>query len=237
MKIAGVEINKKLFIAVIVVVVLAIIGLIVDKLYINRYNKYKIDKDENFIYTSETYSKSKSYIPYINIDNDFCKTLNSEIEKLALDYKDSTSQNNSFTYRYNVNNNYVSLVIILKSLDDNDQLQFEFITYVFDLDDGGKALSDSEILQKFNITEDEVSEKISTELVKIYDDEINENIIPSECNFKDCYLSLRKIDDYLDDVNYYIENGSLVVYKTFEVYSKYNEEDYFTRDDFKFYIK
>ena len=50
-------------------------------------------------------------------------------------------------------------------------------------------------------------------------------------------MSLRKIDDYLDDVNYYIENGSLVVYKTFEVYSKYNEEDYFTRDDFKFYIK
>jgi len=37
--------------------------------------------------------------------------------------------------------------------------------------------------------------------------------------------------DLLSGVNYYIENDSLVVYRSFQTYSIYDEQDYFTRAD------
>ena len=44
MKIGKIEISKKLFITFIVVVLLAIIAFIVKKVYITKYENYKIDK-------------------------------------------------------------------------------------------------------------------------------------------------------------------------------------------------
>ena len=48
----------------------------------------------------------------------------------------------------------------------------------------------------------------------------------------------RKIsDNYLNGVNFYIENKSLIAYKFFYTVSPYNEQYYFNSDDYKFIIK
>ena len=236
MKIGKIEISKKLFITFIVVVVLTIIALIIKSAYVTEYEKYKIDKDMEFIYTYETYSESETDIPYVNIDNEFVKDLNEKLQEIGSKYADSDTSNNSMSYRYNVNKNIVSLVIIFKKLDSNNHLVFDYVTYVFDLDQNGKALTDDEILNKYNISIDQIDYEMSLQMVKKYDNEINNKILPEDCTYKDCYLKLRNIDKITDNAHYYIEDGWLVVYKYYNIYSEYKEADYFKRSDFKFYI-
>lgn len=236
MKIGKIEISKKLFITFIVVVVLTILVFILKKAYVIEYDDYKIDDDQEFIYTYQSYDDSKSNIPFINIDTEFVHNLNEQIQKLGEKYANSNTSNNSITYEYNINNNIISLVLIYKNLDKNNKLKFDFTTYVFDLNKGGKALTDDEIIGKFNTTNDKINEEISVQMVKKYDEEINKNILPSNCNYKDCYLKLRGVEKYTDNAHYYIENGWLVVYTTYNTFTDYHEENYFTRDDFKFYI-
>lgn len=236
MKIGSFEISKKLIIIFAITIVLLVVVLIIKGNYVNKYEKYKIDKDLAFIYTYETYNESETDIPFVNIDSDFAKTLNSEIQKLGLSYKNSNTSNNSMSYRYNINDNFVSLVLILKKLNSENQLVFDYYTYVFDLNQNGKVLNETEILKMYNMTENKINDEISSEMVKKYDDEINKKIIPGTCNYSDCYLKLRKINKYTDNIHYYIEDGWLVAYTSYNVYSEYNEENYFTRDDFKFYI-
>lgn len=236
MKIGNFEINKKIFITFIVIVVLTIIALILKKIYVKEYEDYKINKDKEFIYTYETYSNSVTEVPFVNIDTNFARELNDKLQELASTYKNSNTSNNSMDYRYNINDNIVSLVIVFKSIDSNNHLIFNYKTYVFDLDQEGRALTDEEILKKYGKTVDEVNDNISLQMVKKYNDEIGQKIIPGTCNYKDCYLKLRNVEKYTDNANYYIEDGWLVVYAPYNIYSEYNEDKYFSRDDFKFYI-
>lgn len=236
MKIGKFEISRKLFITLIIVVVLAITALIIKITYINKYNKYKIDDNEEFVYTYKTYNNSNTDIPFVNIDSDFAKNLNDQVQKLGETYKESNTSNNSMSYRYNNKDNIVSLVFIFKSLDTNNNLIFDFKTYVFDLKEDGKPLTNDEILDKFGITEEEINKEIELQMVKKYDDEISKKVIPGTCNFKDCYMALRNVNKFTDNAHYYIEDGWLVVYTTYNAYSQYNEQSYFSRDDFKFYI-
>ena len=237
MKIGKLEISKKLLITLIVVIVLAISVLIIEKIVEKDYNNYKIDKDKEFIYTYETYDDSDTDIPYININTDFVNKLNKSIQELGLSYKTSTTANISMNYQYAIDDNVVSLVIIFKKLNEKDQLVFDFMTYVFDLEQEGKVLTDSEILKAYNITTDEVNEEIELQMVKKYDDEINKGILPETCSYLECFKKLRNVNKYTDNAHYLINDGELVVFTNYNVYSEYKEEEYFTRDDFKFYIK
>ena len=65
---------------------------------------------------------------------------------------------------------------------------------------------------------------------------VNQNYFSQEeCNY-DCFLKYRNVSNYLDNVNYYVKDGKLYVYKPFVIYSIYDEEEYFTEDSYKFLI-
>ena len=184
MKIGKFEVNKKLFIAFVVVVGLTIILLLVRHFVNNRYEKYKLDKNEDYIYDYVTYSASETSIPYINLNTEFAKVLNGQLEKLSL------------SYRFNVSGNYLSLVLIFKKMDSNNRLQFDFKSYVFDLSDGARALSDTEILNLFNIDNNYVEKQIDNKLKNKYLDEVKKDIISSsKCDYNNCYLKLREVGD------------------------------------------
>lgn len=234
MNLFGVEINKKLFWALVIIIGVSIICLIVKFVVVGSEDKYKVVKDKDYVYELISYKKSESHVPYINIDTDFAERLNSELKKLLSTYKNSTTSNNSISYRYNLSDDKLSLVLIFKSLDSKDQLQFNFKTYVFDLSDGARVLSDKEILDLFGVSQDDIVTILDQKMKKKYKDEVEKKILSSsECNY-DCYLDLREISDFSEGINYYIENSKLVVYRSFQTYSIYQEEKYFTRNDFKF---
>ncbi|MBR4618903.1 MAG: hypothetical protein IKO49_06325 [Bacilli bacterium] len=235
MKIGNVEINKKLFIALIIVSIIALIALIIKVTYLNRYEKHKIDKKKDYIYTYSTNDLTDTVIPYINLDSKDAKSINNTLVKISSLYSKNQMNNSSISYTYNVSNNYVSLLIIIRTIED-EKLKFSFDSYVFDLNDEARLLSNKEILALYNKDLDDINEKLEEEMRKKYDYEIEEEILPKSCDYNNCFLSLRNIDEYYDNANYYIEDGELVVYRDYNVYSEYNEQNYYTRDDFKFYI-
>ena len=91
---------------------------------------------------------------------------------------------------------------------------------------------------KLDEIKDNVNEVKYNTFKNKYLDEVKKDIISSsKCDYNNCYLKLREVSDLLSGVNYYIENDSLVVYRSFQTYSIYDEQDYFTRADFRFLIK
>ena len=78
-----------------------------------------------------------------------------EVEELEVKDIDNRSPIN-----VNVSGNYLSLVLIFKKMDSSNRLQFDFKSYVFDLSDGARALSDTEILNLFNIDNNYVEKQI-----------------------------------------------------------------------------
>ena len=49
-------------------------------------------------------------------------------------------------------------------------------------------------------------------------------------------ITKKQLDDYLENVSYYVENGDLYAYKPFVFYSIYGEENYFTDDSFEILV-
>ncbi len=231
------EWNPKLLIVLIIIVILCIILNIVNNNKSKEYETYKQDTSKNYVYTKYHSDTNKASIPYINVSGEDVSKVNNEIINEATPYLTSSDPNKTVTYRYNQNKNILSVVLTYRDIDSNDQLTYLYKTYVFDLKNNAHLLSDEEILKKFNITYAEVNEIMATKMKEKYQDEVSKGYIEkNECDYK-CYLNLRNITNYIDNANYYIENSRLVVYKVFEVYSIYGEEDYFTRNDFKFIIK
>ena len=68
-----------------------------------------------------------------------------------------------------------------------------------------------------------------------FKDEREKKIFDEECDYK-CFLYMRRIENYTDNIYYYIDSAKLYVYKEFNTYSIYNEEKYYKNTDFKIEI-
>lgn len=232
-----IEYNKKLLIALIIVLILYVILLVVKNKNDQTYTNYKDDESKEYVYTKYESSKNNAKVPYINLLTEDAKKVNQEILNLTTEYLKSTNKNKTVTYRYNQNKNILSVVLSFRDINEYDQLKYSYKTYVFDLKKSAKLLTDNEIIDKFDITYAEVNEIMAKTMKEKYVDEVKKGFIEkNECNYS-CFLENRNINNYIDQANYYIENAHLMVYRAFEVYSIYGEEEYFTRNDFKFLIK
>ena len=232
-----IEYNKKLLIALIVVLALYAILLVIKNKSDNHYTNYKDDINKEYVYTKYQSSKNNAKVPYINLVTEDAKKVNHEILTLTTDYLKATNKNKTVTYRYNQNKNILSVVLTFRDINEYEQLEYSYKTYVFDLSKSAKLLTNDEIINKFDITYAEVNEIMAKNMKEKYVDEIVKGYVDkNECNYS-CYLENRNINNYIDNANYYIENSHLIVYRAFEVYSIYGEEEYFKRSDFKFLIK
>lgn len=232
-----IEYSKPLLIFVTIILISFIVTIIINKRSIEDYSIIKADTKKEYIYTYKENQRSRSYIPQINIFSKDASKVNKEIIEESKEYLNSNTPDISVSYKYNQYKNILSVVMTYKILNTNKELEFFFKTYVFDLKQDGKLLSDVEILNMYDITTVGIDNLIKKKLLEIYNDEVNKGIInKNECNYK-CFLDLRGSEDFSKRAKYYIENGHLVVYRAFNVYSKYKEQKYFTRDHFKFIIK
>ena len=229
--------SKPLLITLILVLVIFFILFIINKRSSNNYSSLKKDTKKDIIYTYEESSRSRSYIPQINLFSLDALKINKEIIKDSREYLDSNTPNKSVIYNYNYYKDKLSVVLTYKDINDNGELEFSFKTYVLDLSNDGSVMSDSDILNLYDITKMGIDNLIKKKLYDVYQDEVSKGIIDSnECDYL-CYLKLRGTNNFSENSNYYIENGHLVVYRSFNVYTKYKEEKYFTRDNFKFIVK
>ncbi len=224
-----------LFIVGSLLFIILIIIVAVNKNNTKNYGNLKQDKTKYLVYTkyedkSSVYQKE---IPYINMKADVIKKVNHDIYLFCDDYKDK--EKSVISYEYDING--IILSVVLKIVDNETEYAPEvyFKTYNINLDTS-EVISDDSLLGLFEVDETTVYNKIDIGFRNFYKDVTDKGYVDSlECDYN-CFLSYRGIDNYLDDVFYYVENGSLVVFRSFIFYSVFGEEKYFSDDDFKFVI-
>lgn len=225
-----------LWIAVLVFIALLIGYYLYDNHYSN-YNYIKKDVNQYLVYTKETSINSKGMrneIPEINIDSKDAQLVNDTIINYAKSFlKD---KNNLFVYTSQLNGEVLS--VLLKMLDYREGYSFPtttFHTYNFNLKTQ-TLMSNDDLLALFNVTEEDVEKKIKGQFESYYNDEVSKGFLVSqECDYN-CFLKWRNVDNYMNDVYYYVRNGQLIAYRSFDIYSVYGEEEYFDDSSYEFYI-
>lgn len=216
------------------------IGLLICYyLYMNHYDNYNyIKKDTSKYLVFTKYSKNNSdrsitEVPEINIDSRDVTVINKKINSFAKKFL--SQPGNKLSYETQVNGEVLSLLLKMVNVNTGYVPEVDFYTYNINLKKK-KLMSQQELLSLYGVTEESVKEKIQNQFESFYNDEVAKGyIVAQECNY-DCFLEWRNIKNYMDSVHYYIENGKLIIYRPFSIYSVYGEEKYFKEEDFKFYI-
>jgi len=222
-----------------IVICIAIVFIVAIILYVfNRngnsdYEKLKEDSKQDFVYTINSKEKNNFfvYVPYINIKG--IKSINDDIDSYMLSFINEDMVRSA--YEYEINGKVLSLVIKTVNYDVDDVPEVYFKTYNLNLDTL-ELINDGDLLVNYELTIDDVSNSIEKQFKYWYKDILKEKYFDEEeCDYE-CFLENRDVDDYSDNVSYYIEKGKLVVFKPFVFYSIMGEEKYFKEEDFKFII-
>ena len=151
---------------------------------INQYNK--IDDNKEIVYTKENYvpenlpedlnsDEVRTELPFINLDSNEIKKINSNIEEEYNKLKDENivtkdmTNINSVKYKYYVNNNILSLVIEYKSYNYTaGYVNYEYKTYNINTDSSSEITND-ELMKIKNTNNEEVYNKLLNSLEKEYE--------------------------------------------------------------------
>ena len=225
------NLDRSKAIKLLILCVLAIIVIIatqIYKSYMKNFNYMKVDRGEHIVYTR--YNQNSKEVPYVNINSSDVKSLNDSIVDYCNNYVNSDDI--KIKYEYSINGNYLSLVIkVINTKELPSKMLFK--TYNVSLKNR-TVLTDQDLTDYFKVNNDIVSARIHNRFLEMYKDEVAQGYIEEmECDYT-CYLGYRGVTDYLEDINYYIKDGKLVVYKPFIYSSIFGEEDYFTEDSFIF---
>ena len=229
--------SKKVPIVIIGAIVL-IVFIVVFSIVRNQnigYSNIKEDENKAIVYTLKTSGTETFYkeVPYLNIKDSYAKTINEDIDYFVSDYVDNNKV--ILSYEYNINGNILSLVIKVVDYGEKNVPKSYFRTYNVDLDNK-ELLYDDQLLANYGVTSLDVSNIIENQFRNWYKDVTKEGYVEEEeCDYE-CFLKYKEVEDYLDEVSYYIEKGNLIAYKPFVFYSIFGEEKYFKEDDFKFMI-
>lgn len=225
------NLDRSKAIKLLILCVLAIIVIIatqIYKSYMKNFNYMKVDRGEHIVYTR--YNQNSKEVPYVNINSSDVKSLNDSIVDYCNNYVNSDDI--KIKYEYSINGNYLSLVIkVINTKELPAKMLFK--TYNVSLKNR-TVLTDQDLTDYFKVNNDIVSARIHNRFLEMYKDEVAQGYIEEmECDYT-CYLGYRGVTDYLEDINYYIKDGKLVVYKPFIYSSIFGEEEYFTEDSFIF---
>ncbi len=227
------EVDKSKIILLLVLSVFSIFIILFYQVYRGsreNFNYIKEDKKEYLIYTR--YNQNNKEVPYINVASESVSAANNSI----LDYCNNFINNDeaNVSYQYNLNGNYLSLVI--RVIDNSSGIpKIFFKTYNVDLKKKA-IMSAVDLLNYFNVNEDIVYARVYNKFLDMYNEEVEQGFLEKDlCDF-DCYVKLRGVDNISDNLSYYIKNGKLIAFKPFTYVSIYREESYFTEESFEFTI-
>lgn len=203
-----------------------------NKLDMN-YQKLLYDKSKDIVYSVQDDDIIETdKLPRININNNVMNKINEEIVNSYYDYSAMTT--NWYTYEYNVSGSILSIIIkSSQKYNDAEYYDVKYKSYNINLKTM-KVLTDEEIFKKFNIKEEKVEYFIAYKFLNYYNDLVDKKYFTEkECDFN-CFLESKNVVDYMSDNNYYIRDNHLEVYKAFNIYSEYKEEDYFLKENKEF---
>ncbi len=197
-----------------------------------NYNNIKEDKSKYIIYEINGITKDAKTraIPYINIKSEGVRAVNEDIKTFASAF----STKDKFTYEYQINGMILSLILKGEDSEAEYALPPYFRTYNINLN-SLNVISDEALLEFYHVSESDVEAKIESNFKKFYSEVSEEYMDPKECNYS-CFLLYRGIENYLDEVSYFVKSGNLIALKPFVFSSIYGEEEYFKESDYEFLV-
>jgi len=227
--------KKIIAICVTIFIVIFLISYIFIRKQNENYNNIKEDKNNYLVYTK--YSKnSKTYpvhVPYINIKSSVVSQINEDIDLFTSEF--INAKKCVILYEYDISGIILSLVVKVVDYNTEYAPQVYFRSYNINLTTL-EAIADSALLDFFQTDEVAVESLIENQFRYYYQELVKEQYYQAdECSY-DCFLKYREVDNYLDRLSYYVQNGDLIAYKPFVFHSIYGEEEFFKDDDFKFML-
>jgi len=221
--------------------VICIVLLIAFYILKNRgvdYSYMKEDKSKQIVYTSITQTDDdvfKKEIPYLNINKDFAKNINSEINDYTSPLKNE--EHATISYNYDINGDVLSLLVKMVNYSDETGPKIYFKGYNINLKTKN-IVTDQELLDLFGYDYNDVEISIANKFQKYYQEMLEKKYyVEDECDY-DCFLNdYREVENYLDDIVFYVKNGDLYVYKPFSFYSITGDEEFFKEKHFRFLIE
>ena len=191
--------------------------------------------EKPIIYDNSTINKKMNdHVPIININNSSMNDVNNEINKIYNNYLNSNPD--YFRYDYSVNDDILSLVLIYRNkLESESNYSYKFKTYNISLKI--VTLYDSNLMMdKYKLKISDVHKKMREDFQKTYDDLLRKNYINKTYSYNRLITDL-ELTNFTSEVNYYVDNNKLYVYRSFNIYNNKNITSYFNESNYKFYIK
>lgn len=199
-----------------------------------NYDLLKRDSSYDFVYLTED-SYSFGRVPKFNIIGSQVDKLNRQIEK---DYAKFESRIGvSCQTKYYISSSIISLVVVFTYSEEGNTLYetTKYYTYNYDMD-SEQVLNDAELLSYFDLSLSDVDAFLEQKFSNFYYSLIEEDKLdPSTCNFQ-CFLESKQIDDYMTNVAFSVEKGSLICYRPFAITPINYDYLNFTSEDFRFVI-
>lgn len=186
----------------------------------NNNKNVIIDSSKDIVFTVYKSTSYKQEVPNINIKK-LNNNINNEINKLVEPYLEK--ENVSIEYKYNINGNILSLIIIISETKDESAPNLYFKTYNINLKKL-KVLSDKEVLNLFDTNKSKITKGINEIFTNYYNEELKYNIIPN-MTYQE-YLKMRKLDNINDKLYFYISNNNLEVFVQYNIFSEVEKSFY-----------
>lgn len=229
---------RLLLIAIAIVVILLLVNYFLTASKTKQVESPKNEQNQNYVTTAETKRVGTSNLysrrPVINISSSDVARLN---ENIRQDYKEVTSDNYAqYTYQYAVSKDYLSIALFSnKTTEDSTYPYTEIKTYTVRLKNNS-YVSDAELYQDFSISEKELASHFEKVMKQYYKEEVKKGILyEPECNYE-CFLKVRGVNSYLENINLFVKDNKLMYYRPFTVVTVFGDETFYEdkKEDFLF---
>lgn len=222
--------NKKFSIVYIcLIVIVFFIFVVCLSNYISSNKKFNVsdlivNKNYEVVYDMGSY-------PVINLNGEDINRINSEL----VDFYSLNPNNDTFEYDYSVSKDTLSVLVTRHIIVENKEY-LDYLSYNIDLVNM-RELSYEEILEKFDVSTEDLSFFVKNKFLNYYADLIDEGYLEgNKCDFN-CFLVKCNFQDLDEGNTLYIKKNHLYLYKFFDIYNEYNYNEYFSYDDFIFNVK
>ena len=216
-----------IIIAVIVIATQIILNILTpkNKVLISTYVKTLTPDDININIPCDKQILKENQIPYFKVSNTLYDSINKDILENSL--LRVCYQNGYMSYDIALNDNILSLIVYISYETENELANIEYKTYNINTDTN-QIVTNQELLNKYNLTINQVNTKVLTELNKYYNYEKENELVDQNITFSD-YLNILEYKTVtLNNLSLFIDKkNDLYIYKDFSLSEGMKRVDYF----------
>lgn len=191
------------------------------------YTHLKKDYDKEYVVLDST-------VPQFNLSSSGVSDLNKEIKKDFLFYRKQIGV--TYDIKSYLSSSILSLVVSFTYTEEGNTLYetTKYCTYNYDLENE-VVLSNQELLDLYGLTTKQVKMFLEQKFKNTYYYQLSKQQIDSSVTYS-YFLQSKGIDNYMDNISFSVEKGSLICYRPFYITPINDDYKNFTIKDFRFVV-